>query len=89
MFNSGDSLIREGDEGTMGVEGLNIISDAGDAIDLIDSMDPEIPLSEELSPEGIEWLKGLSQEVLDCMESLRPGAQASLKCILKDMPRKV
>ncbi len=89
MFNSGDSLIQEGDEGTMGVEGLNIISEAGEAIDVIDMIDPKRPLSEELSPEGIEWLIGLSQKVLDCMEDLRPGVLASLKRIIKDMPREV
>jgi hypothetical protein len=65
---------------------LNPINEALEALDLIDMIDPEKPLSEELSREGIEWLKGLSQEVLDCMEDLRTGAQASLECILKDMP---
>lgn len=66
-----------------------VMEDAGKAIDLIDMIDPEKPLSEELNPEGISFLVGLSQAVLDCMESLRPGALASLECILKDMPREV
>ena len=89
MFNSGDSLIQEGDEGTMGVEGLNIISEATEALNLIDLIDPNKPLSEELSREGISFLRSLSQEVLECMEALSPGARASLKRILKDMPRAV
>ena len=66
-----------------------VIDEAVEALDLIDSINPKTPLSEELNPEGIEWLKELSQEVLDYMESLRPGARASLERILKDMPREV
>jgi hypothetical protein len=68
-----------------------VMKEAVEALDLIDMVmvDPEKPLSEELSPEGIEWLIGLSQKVLDCMEDLRPGVLASLKRIIKDMPREV
>ena len=66
-----------------------VVQDATEALDLIDMVDPERPLSEELSPEGLNFLIGLSQEVLDCMEALRPGARASLKCIIKDMSREV
>ncbi len=65
-----------------------MVQDATEALDLIDMVDPERPL-EELSPEGLNFLIGLSQEVLDCMEALRPGARASLKCIIKDMSREV
>jgi hypothetical protein len=68
---------------------MSVIEEAGEVLDLIDLIDPESPLSEELSPEGIEFLRSLSKEVLDCMESLRPGARASLDRILKDMPREV
>ncbi len=71
------------------ISGDSVVKDAGYAIDLIDMVDPEKPLSDELSPEGFNFLIGLSQEVLDCMEALRPGARASLKCILKDMSREV
>jgi hypothetical protein len=66
-----------------------VMEEASEALDLIDMVDPERPLSEELSHEGLNFLIGLSQEVLDCMEALRPGARASLKCILKDMSREV
>jgi hypothetical protein len=66
-----------------------VMEEAAEALDLINTVDPERPLSEELSPEGLNFLIGLSQEVLDCMEALRPGARASLKCILKDMSREV
>ena len=67
---------------------MSFIEEAVEALYLID-FDPERPLSEELSPEGIEFLRSLSKEVLDCMESLSPGARASLERILKDMPREV
>lgn len=66
-----------------------VIDEAVEALDLIDMTDPEKPLSEELSPEGIEFLRSLSKEVLFLLESLRPGARASLDRILKDMPREV
>lgn len=66
-----------------------VIDEAVEALDLIDSIDPKTPLSEELSPEGINFLVGLSQEVLECMEALREGALASRERILKDMPREV
>jgi hypothetical protein len=62
-----------------------------EALGLIDMVmvDPEKPLSEEISSLGLEFIRNLSQEVLDCMEDLRTGAQASLNLILKDMPREV
>jgi|694.fasta_scaffold26040_1 hypothetical protein len=65
------------------------IPEATEALNLIDLIDPNKPLSEELSREGISFLRSLSQEVLECMEALSPGARASLELILKDMPREV
>lgn len=67
----------------------SVVEDAVYAIDLIDMVDPKKTLSEELSPEGINFLRNLSPPVLDCMKSLRPGARASLKCIINDMSREV
>jgi hypothetical protein len=68
---------------------MSVIDEATEALALIDLIDPKKPLSEELSPEGINFLVGLSQAVLDCMESLRPGARDSLERILNDVSRKV
>jgi hypothetical protein len=62
--------------------GDSVVEEAAEALALIDMVDPEKPLSEELSPERIHFLRNLSQEVLDCMENLRTGAQASLRSIL-------
>lgn len=62
-----------------------VIEEAVEALEIMDMVNPERPLSEDLSPKGIEFLRGLRQEALMCMESLRPGARASLELILKDI----
>ena len=68
---------------------MSVIEEAGEVLNLIDLINPESPLSEELSPEGIEFLRSLSKEVLDSLERLRPGALASRERILNDVSRKV